>query len=554
VGGPNRRGGQADGADPDRPRPPGGGFERMSNPAPDPVPPPRRPRPSVPTQPARAPAVAPRPPVVELAGRFGTAPDALRCLGALAAADRAHAARIRTGDGSWWIGASVELDIGRTAVHTARGVTHVSVDGRYVRDRGFGPAPIRPDPDSVDPAGLADATLLGLVQAAGLRPARPEPVHEAVVLVPGYGASDAVRRGLELGLAVSYRPVRLHPLFDDMAEPTTMVEILLHSGPAPIPPALLAALARHPLTLVCRAAGEGEHLLVQHRMATPLSDAQLAALVDGGTWVLADAAFGCWRREPLGDPVPGAGLVRLDTGFTLQSQRPLGEQRTASPAVVRLTPARLPGQRVDAVLLHDADLENATLLLEHHPLSDIAVIVPGRDRHLLLAAGGTLEDLAVGEALACVGPGPLYVPLGHRLTPRLPPSARRALFEPDEHHAVVVLDGCGLRFMLDNRRPVWTLWAGPGPAIDTQLPGRSLEVLRDLAAREPQPPAPAAPAPRWWSRSQPTAAPQVTWRDEALAAELAGDLVRAAELHRRHNEPLRAAHLFERAAEQSAGS
>jgi hypothetical protein len=220
---------------------------------------------------------------------------------------------------------------------------------------------------------------------------------------------------------------------------------------------------------------------------------------------------------------------------------------------VRLTPARLPGQRVDATLLHDTDLANLALLLETHPLADTAVIVPGRDLHLLLAAGGTLEDLAIGEALTCVGPGPLYVPLGRRLSPRLPPSARRQLFAPDEHHAVVVLDGQAVRFLLDHRRPVWTLWAGDGPAIDTQLPNRTIGTLLELASREPQA-APTAPEPQWRANSRPERAAPDAWRGEALAAELAGELVRAAELHRRHQEPLRAAHLFERAAEEWTGN
>lgn len=48
--------------------------------------------------------------------------------------------------------------------------------------------------------------------------------------------------------------------------------------------------------------------------------------------------------------------------------------------------------------------------------------------------------------------------------------------------------------------------------------------------------------------------PTSTWRDKALAAELAGDLVRAAELHERQGDALRAAHLFERAAAEASGS
>ncbi|MEV4516108.1 hypothetical protein AB0K00_45000, partial [Dactylosporangium sp. NPDC049525] len=40
------------------------------------------------------------------------------------------------------------------------------------------------------------------------------------------------------------------------------------------------------------------------------------------------------------------------------------------------------------------------------------------------------------------------------------------------------------------------------------------------------------------------------WRDDALAAEAAGDLKRAAEIHQSHHDLIRAAHLYERAARE----
>jgi len=50
--------------------------------------------------------------------------------------------------------------------------------------------------------------------------------------------------------------------------------------------------------------------------------------------------------------------------------------------------------------------------------------------------------------------------------------------------------------------------------------------------------------------SEGIADPARTWREEAWAAELAGDLVRAAELHEANNDLRRAAHLYELAARQ----
>ncbi|WP_157431051.1 hypothetical protein [Actinomadura macra] len=42
-----------------------------------------------------------------------------------------------------------------------------------------------------------------------------------------------------------------------------------------------------------------------------------------------------------------------------------------------------------------------------------------------------------------------------------------------------------------------------------------------------------------------------SWQEEAYALELAGELKRAAELHSRNNQPLQAARLYQRAAEES---
>jgi hypothetical protein len=109
------------------------------------------------------------------------------------------------------------------------------------------------------------------------------------------------------------------------------------------------------------------------------------------------------------------------------------------------------------------------------------------------------------------------------------------------------------------------LWADPAPAVDYQLPDSVVAELDALDAEITHPAVPAArpaqparPAPRPGPRSLtaarpvPSAArPVRTWRDDAYEAELAEDYTTAADLHVKHDDPLRAARLYERAAERS---
>jgi hypothetical protein len=298
---------------------------------------------------------------------------------------------------------------------------------------------------------------------------------------------------------------------------------------------------------VGRAVGETGNLLIQHGLAAPVADEQLAALVPAGqTWVLADAAFGCWQLEHLADPVPADGLVRTTQDYRLVDHCAGIDDQLPQPVELRLVPARTTGQRTDAVLLDPADTSNLALLLETHPLADIAELVAGTDHHLLLAAGGLLDELAVGQPLVCVGPGLLYLPTGHQLRPHVPPGARQRIFTPDGEHAVVVLGDRALRFPLSLRRPVWHLWANATPAIADVLPAVETAALRAL---EPDPPPGLAGSPATAPRPNPS--DPTAWRTEALALEAAGSYADAAQLHQRHGDLLRAAHLYERQASQS---
>lgn len=496
-----------------------------------------------------------------VAARFTTAAATLRYLGALALAARDDGATVFSGEGAWWVTATVELDVARLLADTAGGRTYLPVDGRLTRDRGPHGNRAGPSTGGVDARVLTEATLPGLIRTAGLQPVAARPLRSAVVLMPGLVAGPLIRRCLDLGHDVEYRPVRLHPLIEaadgpDAERPgsTALIELTLHSRTGPVAASLLAVAADQPLTVVCRAAGPEGELLVQNGLASPLPDDQLAALTAPESWVLADAAFGWWRLEPLAERCPADTLARLPVDFPVENQAPLGEHSTVRSATVRLVPDPRPGQRVDAVLLDDADLATVALLLQRHPLSDIALFVRGRDRHLLLAAGGLLDRLAAGEPLSCIGPGLLYLPLGHRLSPDLPTSARKELFAPDAQHAVVVLGRGALRFTLDPPPvPVWRLWAGPPPQVDAQLPPAARDELARIAERLPVVAAPVPIHPYPVEQPPAESGGSANWRLAALAWEAAGQPGRAAELHRRHGDLRRAGELFERAARLEDG-
>jgi hypothetical protein len=148
----------------------------------------------------------------------------------------------------------------------------------------------------------------------------------------------------------------------------------------------------------------------------------------------------------------------------------------------------------------------------------------------------------------------VYVPTGYRLNPPIGPAARAALFQPDRLIAQIVLRDARLGFDLDAAEPVWELWAGPVPELDPQLPRSALADL-DKAAHEIGDP-PRTPD-RPWSmigrRARRPAEPEPdpsAWRQQAAQAESQRDYATAAQLYARNNEPLRAARMWEREAEE----
>lgn len=544
-----------------------------------------------------------------LYARFASAWSALAFAGQLPASQPITGLScLRGGPGNpWWIRTGITLDTAREMTSAHSGDIYLPDGDILVRDRGWGAPEHRASAQRVRRADLRNAGVLGLMRSAGVHPGPPRPLSEAILLLPGHLVPTVVRRVLDLGLAVEYRPVELTPLFEGASATRVSYQVTVRAVPdTRVPASVIAALNRDPFILVCRRAAGA--VLIRYQHASPLSDRALAALNDadatGDTWVLADSSFGCARMRPLAPAQDGTALIRRGdeheltdvTGESLWTS-PAESPAEPRPPALTLARARMSGVPVDAALLDDADLVCVPALLAGEPLAESAVIVRGRDRHLLTAPGGLLEDLPVGEPLYCLGPGSLYLPLGYRFAPSLPPPAREELFPANGSTAIVVLPTAALLFDLRSRDPVWTLWAGGLPDVDVQVPEPEATDLRALdrpttsakpsqRPAAPAPPSPAgtprrpgpaatpAPGPRPAGRSpaggtQPadgtpprTNTPRTgasrpvpppprkrTWHDDAYDAELAGDLVKAAELHAKHHDPLRAARLFERAAE-----
>lgn len=512
------------------------------------------PEPELPPVPAAAPAPAAAD--VPVAVRFWSAASALAFAGQLLGVGPAGTAFCSGADDARWVRTRTELELARELAAAARGDVFLELStGRLVEDLGWGSAAeladrAGPARQAVDSASLTPTSLAELVRIAGFHPIREQATTRAHVLMPGYLLSTVLERALDLRLEVEHRPVRLHPLFANSSPAKAVaLELRMSARRGHIPPSLLAGLRHEQLLSVCRVAGEDDNLLTEYGMASPLNDHSLATMIKGQTWLLSSGRLGCQVIEPRGQFTDSTACVQLSDSQPLHSPTQVRFDDRPTPARLRLVSERTPGQATDAILLATEDLDAIVLLLEGHPLSESAQLIRGRDRHLLVAPGGVLDQLPVGEALYCLGPGLLYLPLGYGTRPRLPPSARQALFPVGMGVAIAVLPTAVLQFSLDCRQPVWALWLGEPPEIDLQLPPEMTTALRELAAVTPNP---AETVSATDSRSTDASSGYRTWLDDALEAELRGALTEAAELHARHGDPLRAARLFARAALETA--
>jgi hypothetical protein len=512
---------------------------------------------------------------VVLAGAFSDASAAASYLGQLLDLVEANPT-VCHGHEHWWVMGRIPLNLGRELIELADGRGYVRHGEQLIKDSGWGPPPRARKSGGVALDQLHELPVLDLIKAAGMHVRPASPREQVIALVPTARTSSLLRRALDLRLNATFRPVRLCSLFalEDSSEVSppepaqgTLIEVRLAGAGHDrqtryVSETLIAALDADPLVLLCREVSP--RLLIQYNRHFPLTDRQFEALVDGDTWVLADPPHGCWSLTPLADYASAWSMIRLSRSHQLAAGdeswpdhdlvMPFRQQDelTIVPAIEREGP-------IDAILLDDDDLLGLQLLLQGHPLAEFAAVVPGRDRHLLIAPGGILERMPLGEYLACVGPGPIYVAHGWRTEPRLPAVAWRQLLNVVPGQALVLEPNRTMLFDLGLRRPVWELWAGELPPFDLQLPDDATEVLSRI---EDQLNAPAkvgktglsADAANAQMLTGATSPQQLTWRDQALEAELAGELLLAARLHHQNGELERAGRLYERAAYEGPSS
>jgi hypothetical protein len=475
----------------------------------------------------------------------------LSFLGAVAGARLVEEAVCRRStDGSaWW--AEVALSWQETAdyVWAAGGTPFLRTGGRWLAVPIAQSAPAGRRQETLDPGAWTSVELADLVAGIVLRPA-PLPVVETVsAVLPGPLARWVLGRALAVGLQAAVIPAQRRPLQGNSPE-TGVLLVRLRAARGTIPGSLLHAATRLPGGIVGYPAGStGGNLLIDVRHRAPMREAQLAAMIpEGETWVLGPPDVGHWRLRLVGQEIDGATLLQAPALPALTP--PLGDS-AALPAPVPVQLVARPGGtgRVDAVLVDNDDLARLRAYLPGRPAAEVAFLLPGQGHHLLTAPGGLPGVVPFGIPLTRIGPGGLYVEVGHDFYPPLPDGARQQAFGLEGSRAVAVVQGGAYQF--DPRRlvPAWSLWLGAAPEVRNGLSpdGEALlmciseKIRREEAAQI----APERPAPR-----QPDPSKRPRLLAEAQRLELAGKLVEAAELLEGAGELVRAARLYEEAASQ----
>jgi hypothetical protein len=299
------------------------------------------------------------------------------------------------------------------------------------------------------------------------------------------------------------------------------------------------------------AISEANDPLVDVRHRLPIPPHVLASTVpEGEIWVIGPDDVGRWRCRLSGRQVDAAQL--LDAPKPVVSECPLFPAAVPPAQVpVRLVRRRGCPSRVDAVLLDDTQLDWLRRYLATRPAGEIAFLLPGAGRHLLTAPGGLPAEVPFGTPLVHVGPGGLYIALGLDFYPPLPDGARQSLFELTSESVVAVTEDEAWRFRVSDLVPAWTLWVGEPMPIQTGLSAEGRNVLARVAAvyRKADLQEAQRQHDQSWSPARPSSREdRAQMLEAAQRYDLAGDLIRAAELLESAGYPGQAGRLYERAA------
>jgi hypothetical protein len=393
--------------------------------------------------------------------------------------------------------------------------------------------------------------LKQLLTGTSLAPARLLGHPSVAAFVPSALSRWVLERALRLGLDVEIAPAERGPLGGpDDRQGGVWMRVSASSGD--VPASWLNALADLPWVIAARPVGGVESRLwvdVRHGLSNALS--LLGAMVPNEElWLLGPPEEGHFLVTLRGAFRPAADFV-LSPALPVphEAVSKAGPARLPEPLPVKLVsmPRRLAAS-ADAVLLDDRELEWLRSFLMLSSWQDRAYIVPGDDRHLLIAQG-SLDRVPFGTPLHRVGPGGLYVQSDAGFSPPLPEGARRARFGlTDDAIVVVALDGTW-RLSAASLVPAWTLWVGAVPkplSLPVGRQGASLKSILD-AIRLPPEPVPRRPPPPAGEPARDDDERRVL-REDAMRDELRGDLVAAAQKLERAGDTAAAGILYERAA------
>lgn len=407
---------------------------------------------------------------------------------------------------------------------------------------------------AIDPQPWPLCSLARLMAHASISPGGYAATSTIRTLVPAPMGRWLLGRGLALGLVAGLTPVVARPLADEEGE-TPMLLLTLTTSRGVVPSSLIMSFSRLPGVIVCIPhQGNRGLLLVEARHRAAVPPRQLADLVpDNEIWVLGAPDTGHWCLRPIGPELEHGQLLSApDLSPVVVAPAPATAM--PEPISIRLRPSSGSPARVDAILLDDQELQWIQPFLTGRPLSEQAFFIAGNGVHLFLSPGGVAEGvLPFGAPLTRIGPGGLYVEMGMAFHPTLPEASRKTLFCLDQDSVVVVQANEGAcRFPLSALAPVWRLWLGEPVPIREQFSPQVREGLRQLGLESRHPSLFATMRRQALGKeTQGSDGPRLDKQsllEEALRAELANDLLRAAELLEAAGCSGAAGRMYERAA------
>jgi FtsH ternary system domain X7 len=458
-------------------------------------------------------------------------------------------------DDSWWAEVDVPWQDAADLVFAAGGRAYVGVKDRWAAIT-FSDDMSKPGESGelLDVSGWGEVELADLVVELPLRPRKSlPPVSELHVLVPGTLGRWVLHRALALDLSVAVTSCRRRPLREEGDESGVLM-LRLRARRGMIPASLIHSISNLPFASVCQPTGlEGERLLVDIRYQAPLPGTLLAGMIpDQETWALGPPDVGHWRVTRTGDEIDGESLVEFPQ-VTPAPAPNLGPVKLPEP--IPVTFVNRPGgrQRIDAVLLDEAELKWARVFLVGRPAGELAFLFPGQGVCLLTAPGGLPEQVPFGTPLVRIGPGALYLELGLDFYPPLPEGARAEAFGLTEGTAVAVAgNGSAYRFDLEEMVPAWTLWVGEPPEVKSGLDRNGQRILSrisdELRAAEAKAAKSGPKPPKTGSKLVGVNRSQL--RMEAQRAQDRGDLAKAAEFLEAAGDHAAAGRLYEDAARE----